>query len=538
MITRGRRADSPVQQRARAARAARIAETANVRISGLILKIVLLGLTDALGVYSLLMLAAGKSWTVFGIVVVAMILINWIYLGKRHLAGKYLVPGLVFLLVFQIFAVLYSGYIAFTNYGTGHNSTKAQAVGALLQSAVTRVPDSPEYRLTVVERGGKVAFLVTAPNGSVEMGDARTPLHPVSDVTRDSSGEAVSVSGYTTMTLADMLDHQNEITQVSVPISHDPNAGVLQTADGRTGYVYRPTLRYNPTADTMTDTKTGVVYSNTGKGAFTAASGKELLPGWRINVGFGNFERAFTSSSIRGPLVSVTIWTFCFAILSVLTTFLLGLFFAIALNDKHVRGRKWYRAILILPYAFPSFLSALVWAGLMNTQFGFINQRLLGGSDVPWLTDPFLAKVSILTVNLWLGFPYMFLVCMGALQSIPGELEEAAHMDGASAWQTFRMIKFPLLLVSIAPLLISSFAYNFNNFNLIYMLTNGGPTDPNASINVGSTDILISMVYKIAFVGADHDYGLASAFSIIIFIVVAAVSAIGFRSSRSLEELN
>jgi arabinogalactan oligomer/maltooligosaccharide transport system permease protein len=179
-----------------------------------------------------------------------------------------------------------------------------------------------------------------------------------------------------------------------------------------------------------------------------------------------------------------------------------------------------------------------VWAGMMNESFGFINQVLLGGASVPWLTDPWMAKLSVLIVNLWLGFPYMFLVCMGALQGIPEDVNEAAVMDGANPWQIFRRIKLPLLLVTVAPLLISSFAFNFNNFNLIYMLTGGGPRFSDVSIPVGHTDILISMVYKVAFVGANRDYGLASAFAIIIFVLVALISYLSFRQTKVLEELN
>ena len=122
-----------------------------------------------------------------------------------------------------------------------------------------------------------------------------------------------------------------------------------------------------------------------------------------------------------------------FAFLSVATTFALGLFLAIVFNDPRVRGRKIYRSLLILPYAFPGFLSALVWRGMLNQRFGFINEVLLGGADDPVAPDPWLAKFSILGVNLWLGFPYMFLVCTGALQSIPADIIEAARIDGAGA---------------------------------------------------------------------------------------------------------
>ena len=251
-----------------------------------------------------------------------------------------------------------------------------------------------------------------------------------------------------------------------------------------------------------------------------------------------NFVRAVTEESIRGPLIYVTLWTFAFAFLSVATTFALGLFLAMVFNDKRMTSRKYYRLVMILPYAFPGFLSALVWAGMMNQEFGFLNNVLFGGAAIPWLTDPWLAKISILIVNLWLGFPYMFLVCTGALQSIPEELSEAAQVDGAKPFQAFRSIKLPLLLTALAPLLISSFAFNFNNFNLVYMLTGGGPRDVSAGVSVGSTDILISMVYKVAFVGAQADYGLASAFSILIFIIVGTISVLAFRRTKALEELN
>jgi arabinogalactan oligomer/maltooligosaccharide transport system permease protein len=128
-------------------------------------------------------------------------------------------------------------------------------------------------------------------------------------------------------------------------------------------------------------------------------------------------------------------------------------------------------------------------------------------------------------------------VCTGALQSIPEDVNEAATVDGASPWQTFRLIKLPLLLVSVAPLLIASFAFNFNNFNVIYMLTNGGPRDTDAPIPVGFTDILISMVYKVAFTGQNRDYGLASAFSIIIFLIVAIIAVVSFSRTKALEEI-
>ncbi|GAA1847095.1 ABC transporter permease subunit [Agromyces salentinus] len=516
--------------------AAGIADAASVGIKVLLVKILGLGIIDALAIFGIIILLGASQWLVAAIVAAVAILVNWIYFSRRKLPAKYLTPGVIFLVVFQVFVLVYTGYIAFTNYGTGHNGSKEQAVSSLMASSLERVEDSATYPVTVVDRGGELGLLLTDPDGDALVGTATSPLEPV-DAEFDGS-KAVEADGWTTLSFAEVLARTDEITALAVPFSDDPNDGAVRTPDGSSAYLYVSALEYDEAAGTMTDLETGTVYSDIGTGAFTSEDGEELLPGWQIVIGFDNFVRAVTDERLAGPLLYVTLWTFAFALISVASTFFLGLFLAIVFNDMRMRGRKFYRVLIILPYAIPSFLSALVWAGMMNESFGFINQVLLGGASVPWLTDPWLAKVSVLTVNLWLGFPYMFLVCMGALQSIPDDILEAAKVDGARPWAVFRLIKLPLLLVSVAPLLIASFAFNFNNFNTIYMLTDGGPRDSNAPIPVGFTDILITMVYKVAFTGQTRDYGLASAYSILIFIIVAVISIIAFRRTKSLEELN
>lgn len=517
--------------------AAKIAVAASRPLGWMLLKILLLAIVDAIAVYAVFVLLVQREWLVLGLVVAVTVVVNYIYFSRKRIAAKYLTPGIIFLVLFQVFTLLYTGYIGFTNYGTGHNGSKEQAISSLLASAQERVEDSPTYPVTVVEQFGTYGLLVTDPeDGDALLGTAEQPLAEVD--AQFEGGKAVAVDGWTTLPLATVFTLSEELEQLSVPFSDDPNEGSLRAPDGQNGYLYVSTLAYDADADTITDTATGTVYRDTGDGAFTAEDGEQLLPGWQTTVGVDNFVRAVTDESIRGPLISVTVWTFVFALVSVATTFFLGLLLALVFNNTRMRFRNGYRIILILPYAFPAFLSALVWAGMMNESFGFINQVLFGGAAIPWLTDPVLAKVSVLLVNLWLGFPYMFLVCMGALQGIPEDVNEAAVMDGANPWQVFRRIKLPLLLVTVAPLLISSFAFNFNNFNLIYMLTKGGPRFSDVSIPVGHTDILISMVYKVAFTGQTRDYGLASAFTILIFVVVATISIISFRKTKALEELN
>jgi len=205
---------------------------------------------------------------------------------------------------------------------------------------------------------------------------------------------------------------------------------------------------------------------------------------------------------------------------------------ALALN-KPIRGRRVYRSILILPYAMPSIMSILIWGGMFNTEFGAINNLL--GTDIAWFQSPTFAKFAIILVNLWLGFPYFYLISSGALQAIPSELLEAASIDGANPRQIFRRITMPLLLQILSPLLIASFAFNFNNFNLIYLLTGGGPRAELDGELAGATDILISFTYKIAFGGSVQDLGLASAISLVIFILIASISLYGLRKSKVLE---
>ena len=176
--------------------------------------------------------------------------------------------------------------------------------------------------------------------------------------------------------------------------------------------------------------------------------------------------------------------------------------------------------------------------GMLNSEFGVINDLFFFGADINWLGDPWLARFAVLWVNLWLSYPYWFLVCTGALQSLSGDTIEAATIDGAGRWRKFQSIILPLLLVSTAPLAIASFAFNFNNFTIIYMLTEGGPAFQHSPDRLGATDILISAIYKISGVaGGVADYGLASALSIVVFIVIGAISALAFRQTRKLEEI-
>lgn len=506
---------------------------------GFLVKLIAMAIVDALGVFVAITGFGQEQYTIAWVMVVLLVLVNYVYFSRRTLPLKYLVPGLVFLFVYQIFSIGYTGYVALTNYGDGHNGTKTAAVDFLLAQNERRVEGSASYPLAVVRGDDGALGLAILDGDTVRVGSAEEPLAEADDATV-ADGKITAVPDWEILPRQELYANSDAITQLRVPFSDDPEQGSVRTQDGSVGYVYQPTFEYDEDADTLIDTVNGVTYAAGDDGYFRSVDGTALPTGWRVFVGFDNFADAFADDRYSEPFFKVLVWTFVFAITSVVITFLLGLFFAVVLNDPRVKGRKIIRSLLILPYAFPAFMAFLLWRGMLNEKSGFINEVFLGGADINWLGDPWLAKLVVLGVQLWVGFPYMFLITTGALQSIPGDVIEAAKIDGASAMRIWRSITGPLLLVAVAPLLISSFAFNFNNFNIIEMMTNGGPQFGDASVPLGHTDILITMVYAISGLdgGASKNYGLASALSIMIFLIVATISVISFKKTRSLEEIN
>ena len=229
-------------------------------------------------------------------------------------------------------------------------------------------------------------------------------------------------------------------------------------------------------------------------------------------VGADNYLTVF-SGSIKSVFFPVLGWTICFAIFSTVGSYAMGLLLAILLNNPHMKESKIYRAILIVPWALPSTIAILAWQGLLNEQYGGINNLLhvIGIAwNIPWLTNPLWARIGLIIVNVWLGFPYMMNVCLGGLQSISTEYYEAA-------------------------LVISSFAANFNNFGNIYMITQGGPARVDNQF-AGYTDILASTTYKMTT--WSNRYELSATFSVLIFIIVGTFTLVNMHLSGSFKEVD
>ena len=252
-------------------------------------------------------------------------------------------------------------------------------------------------------------------------------------------------------------------------------------------------------------------------------------------IGFKNYQ-TIISGSIKDVFFSVLGWTFCFAVLSTLLSYSVGIGLAVLLNNPLMKESKIYRSVLIVPWALPSTIAILSWQGLLNEQYGGINNllKLIGLSEgVPWMTNAFWARVGIIIVNIWLGYPYMMNVCLGGLQSIPSSFYEVAQVEGASKFYSFRKITLPLLIRVSIPLVVASFAANFNNFGNIYMITQGGPARVNSQF-AGSTDILASMVYKMTT--WSKRYELSATLSVFIFLIVGTLTIINLKLSGAFRD--
>ncbi|CAM4036308.1 arabinogalactan ABC transporter permease [Bacillus manliponensis] len=252
-------------------------------------------------------------------------------------------------------------------------------------------------------------------------------------------------------------------------------------------------------------------------------------------VGFKNFVDLFTLPMWRETFLSVLSWTIIWTFIATTLQVALGIFLAIIVNQPGIKGKGIIRTIFILPWAVPAFVSILVFAGMFNESFGAINNQVLamfGIEKIEWMTDPFWAKVALISIQTWLGFPFIFAMTTGILQSIPSELYEAAEVDGATVWQQFKQITLPLVLYATAPILITQYTFNFNNFSIIYLFNAGGPAV--SGQNAGGTDILISWIYKLTMTSAQ--YGKAAALTMMLSIIVISVALWQFRRTKSFQE--
>lgn len=271
--------------------------------------------------------------------------------------------------------------------------------------------------------------------------------------------------------------------------------------------------------------------------AFTNYSAPNNLPPANLVdwVGFETFTNLIALKSWSHTFFGVLTWTIIWAVLATVTTYFGGVLVALLIQQKGIRFKGVWRVILIIPYAIPQLISLLVMRNMFNGQFGPINQylRYFGLEGLPWLTDPIWAKFTVIIVNMWVGIPVSMLLVMSVLTTIPKDLYEAADVDGATGFQKFKIITLPMIMFSTAPVLITQFAGNINNFNLIFLLTNGNPVVGDYQY-AGATDLLVTWLYKLTL--DQQRYSMASAIGIIIFMIIATFSIYNYRRTRSFKE--
>lgn len=480
-----------------------------------------------------------------GIVLLAITaVINVAFLVDRLYPLRWISPGLLLTVLMVIYPLMYTVYIAFTNYGQGHILSKEQVVERLANQTYSdqdalnwRAYRSPagDFLIWLTDEQGD-QFIGRPGTGEITPADPELVNFGVID---PGDGLPQSINEYQKLSRLEVIRYLTILQSVRLAGEIEGEPAEVRIVSLDAAELGQRQYSYDAARDVLVDNRDGTEYT-TRDGFFVNPEGRNLTPGFSTFIGPDNFLRVFTDERVRGPFFGVFVWTFVFAALTVVFAFAVGLGLALLMNDSQLPAKGILRTLVIIPYTIPGFISALVWVGLLNPLYGPLNGIIqdLTGVSPQWFSDGNLAKVALLTVNTWLGYPYMMLVSLGALQSIPSEIYEAAQIDGASALQKFRSITFPLLLVALAPLLIGAFAFNFNNFTLIELVTQGGPPTPGAQTPAGQTDILISYSFRLAFSGGrGQDYAFAAAISVVIFLIVAAITLVNFRISKRVEEL-
>ena len=509
-----------------------------------------LGVLCGLGLLWLVfsLFAAGQPLVALGAAVIGGAALV-VYGTASSVAWKYLFPGIAGMLLFVAFPLVYTVQIGFTNYSASNLLAQDRARACLLDQTVADEALARPFTLHAEGSGWRLLLgaVPAADGAAAATGEAlvspRLGLDLALDLALDSALKAAAaptpvrmqpLAGTVlgaTLPLRALISHRGALTTLALQL---PDGTLIRYAGLREFGPITPLWRTEADGG-LTQLATGTTYrANTATGFFETVQGERLQPGFKVAIGLANYSRMLFDADFRGPFVSIFIWTVLFAGLTVLLSTALGMTLAVLLEWQNLRHRTLYRTLLFLPYAVPGFISILVFKGLFNQNFGEINGILdaLFGIRPAWFADPLLAKVMILIVNTWLGYPYIMILCTGLIKAIPADLYEASAIAGAGPLTNFFKITVPLIARPLTPLLISAFAFNFNNFVLISLLTDGRPDYLNTKLPAGTTDILVSYTYRIAFTDSGQNFGLAAAISTLIFVMVAILALLQLKITQ------
>ncbi|RFA25297.1 maltose ABC transporter permease MalF [Alkalilimnicola ehrlichii] len=465
------------------------------------------------------------------LVMTGFFLTAYIYTSAKAYTFRYLFPGLVGMGLFVVLPLAYTINMSFTNYSSTNLLTFQRATNYLLDETY-RPAGGDSYRFTLHPAGDDYRIQLVSDGSGAHYLTEPFALPVDQTVYLDAAavqvGEAALESLDSALPVREVIQHRNSLQEVVVQL---PSGAEVGMAGLREFATVLPLFKAEDDGALVNQVTGEVLRPNFESGFYETEAGERVPPGFRVQVGLNNYERIVNDPAFQGPFVRIFGWTVAFAGLTVLFTLIVGLGLAVLLSWEKLNYRGVYRLLLFLPYAVPGFISILVFRGLFNENFGEINLILdsLFGLRVSWFSDPALAKTMILIVNTWLGYPYIMILCMGLLKAIPNDLYEASSLAGVGPLGNLFKITAPLVMKPLLPLLIASFAFNFNNFVLIALLTGGRPDFIGTTVPSGTTDILVTYTYRIAFEDAGRDFGLAAAISAVIFIMVAIMSFINLR---------
>lgn len=279
--------------------------------------------------------------------------------------------------------------------------------------------------------------------------------------------------------------------------------------------------------------------------AFTNYDFRHIPPYRLIDwVGAKNFINILKLSTFKAAFSAVLSWTFIWTLTASTLQIVIGIATAVIANQSFIKGKRIFGVIFLLPWAVPAFITIMSFSNFFNDSIGAMNVQVMpflrslvpfihhGHEIIPWKTDSFWTKIAIIMIQGWLGFPYVYILVSGILQSIPQELYEAATVDGANSFQKFKNITMPMIFAVAAPTFISQYTFNFNNFSIIYLFNDGGPGSVGGG--AGSTDILISWIYKLTTQTAPQ-FSMASAVTLIISLIVISVSLVAFKKFHAFD---
>lgn len=460
-----------------------------------------------------------------------------VYVRRRFTPLRWLAIGIALSLLFTLYPLLYTLYLSVTNMGSGHLMSKQQAISRL-EAQMYLAEDGQTYQWTAFQAPDEsYALWLIADDGSALLA---LPGQPLRVMTPDESGVGeldedgipISLDGYERLPQKRAVA---SLTQLSAIDFGEP-PDTVRVRSLREAATLKPKYQYDAAQDAVTDQETGEIYRPI-EGTFTSEAGEALPIGYIVFIGTRHFAQFLGNAGFREPLLRILLWNITFAFMSVFVSFVVGLI--VTLLFENLPGKRIIRALLIIPWPIPVLISILIWRSMLNPDLGFVAPLLeaIFGSSPAWFQDPFWTRFALIMVNVWLSYPYFYVISAGAIRSIPGEIYDAAIVDGAGQWNKFLYITLPLLLRILMPLLIASFTFNFNNFNVIYIFNFGNPPMPNTIVPMGHTDILISFVYQLAFVTSNvTNYGLAAAITVMLFILVSMMVIFQIRFGKIFRE--